>query len=140
MAERPKASLAASIAEAVGAAYEKHKEAGDVSPAWLATLAMMEIEFPRELHEPGYLGCHLYLRQIARGLCGKKFDPVQAIKEDDLFPETLQQRYPKKPSKNDEEPVYRLLNLLSADDVTYNQKTGELEARGGVRIKLETQN
>ena len=29
---------------------------------------------------------------------------------------------------------------LHADDVTYNQKTGEIEARGMVRIKLETQN
>jgi LPS-assembly protein len=29
---------------------------------------------------------------------------------------------------------------LRADDVTYNQKTGELEATGNVRAKLETQN
>ena len=29
---------------------------------------------------------------------------------------------------------------LHADDVAYNQKTGEIEARGTVRIKLETQN
>ena len=30
--------------------------------------------------------------------------------------------------------------LLHADDVTYNQKTGEIESTGKVRIKLETQN
>jgi lipopolysaccharide assembly outer membrane protein LptD (OstA) len=30
--------------------------------------------------------------------------------------------------------------LLHADDVTYDQKTGEIEATGKVRIKLETQN
>ena len=29
---------------------------------------------------------------------------------------------------------------LHADDVSYNQKTGEIEAAGKVRIKLETQN
>jgi lipopolysaccharide assembly outer membrane protein LptD (OstA) len=29
---------------------------------------------------------------------------------------------------------------LHADDVTYDQKTGEIEATGKVRIKLETQN
>ena len=29
---------------------------------------------------------------------------------------------------------------LHAEDVSYNQKTGEIEARGIVRIKLETQN
>jgi lipopolysaccharide assembly outer membrane protein LptD (OstA) len=29
---------------------------------------------------------------------------------------------------------------LHADDVTYDQKTGEIEATGTVRIKLETQN
>ena len=29
---------------------------------------------------------------------------------------------------------------LHADDVTYDQKTGEIEAIGKVRIKLETQN
>ena len=30
--------------------------------------------------------------------------------------------------------------LLHADDVTYNQKTGEIESTGKVRIKLEDQN
>ena len=29
---------------------------------------------------------------------------------------------------------------LQADDVTYDQKTGEIEATGKVRIKLEPQN
>ena len=30
--------------------------------------------------------------------------------------------------------------VLRAEDVAYNEKTGEIEARGVVRIKLETQN
>lgn len=103
----------------VGAAYEKHKDQGEISPSWLATLAMVEIGFGRDLHELGYIGCHLHLRQVARYFCGKKFDPEENI-EDDLFPETLQQRYPKKPTDKDSEPVYILLDLLSDDDVKYN--------------------
>lgn len=57
--------------DVVSAAYEKHKDVGEVSPAWLATLAMEEIDFPRELHEIGYLGCHLQLQQIARSFVAR---------------------------------------------------------------------
>lgn len=105
--------------DAVRAAYEKNRDVAKVSPSWLATLAMEEIRFPRALHELGYMGCHLQLRQIARGFCGKKFDPVED-KQDDLFPETLQHRYPIRPKHLDDEPQYVLLHLMTDDDVIYN--------------------
>ena len=96
----------------------------DVSPAWVATQAMTILEFPRSLHRLGYVGCHLELRQIARGKLRKRFDPTavadaDADEIDDLFPEPLQERYPAARKKG-EEPVYRLLHELTDDDVAYN--------------------
>lgn len=95
----------------------------EVSPAWVATQAMTVIGFDRSLHRLGYAGCHLELRQIARAKLRGRFDPVEPKTDDidDLFPETLQERYPRKP-KRGEEPVYVLLHLLTDDDVAYNVK------------------
>ena len=96
----------------------------DVSPAWVATETMQEIGFARATHRLAYAGCHLEVRQIARQLLRGRFDPAERAKEsadetDDLFPETLQDRYPRRPKK-DEEPVYALRDQLLADDVDYN--------------------
>lgn len=95
----------------------------EVSPAWVATQAMVVIGFDRGLHRLGYAGCHLELRQIARAKLRGRFDPVEPKSDDidDLFPETLQERYPRRP-KRGEEPVYVLLHLLTDDDVAYNVK------------------
>lgn len=95
----------------------------DVSPAWVATQAMTLIAFPRDLHRLGYAGCHLELRQIARAKLRKRFDPTAIADDDapepDLFPETLQERYPRRPEKG-EEPNYRKLDALTDADVSYN--------------------
>jgi hypothetical protein len=105
--------------EVVSAIYEKHKGKPSISPAWLlATEGMRRISFPRELHPRGYRGCHMHLRQIARSFCRKKFDPTEEA-ENDLFQETLQERYPQRP-KADEEHQYVLLDELTDDDGAYN--------------------
>jgi hypothetical protein len=110
----------APLYKAVAAAYEKHKEAAEVSPAWLATLAMCEIGFGRDLHAIGYIGCHLQMRQIARQFLAQELDiDIDRVAEDDLFPETLQHRYPRARKKG-EEPVYVLLDLLTDADVEFN--------------------
>lgn len=102
---------------------ELHATVTDVNPAWVATTAMTVIEFPRELHRLGYAGCHLELRQIARSKLRKRFDPTAIADDDaehpDLFPETLQERYPVA-RKAGEEPTYRKLANLTKADAHFN--------------------
>lgn len=97
---------------------DKHKDLVEISPGWLATEAMVEIEFTRSLHALGYIGCHLQLRQIARGYCRKQFDPVENT-EQDFFPDTLQPRYPLPPAPN-VGPRYVLLDHIDAATAFYN--------------------
>jgi len=108
--------------EVIGTLYERYCGVPSLNPAWLATQGMSKIEFPPALHNLGYIGCHLQLRQIARAYCRRKFDPLHRVAHaaDDLFPDTLQERYPLRPKKRDEQPVYVLLDYLSADDRAYN--------------------
>jgi hypothetical protein len=117
----------ADIVERVINLYDSIK---DVSPAWVATQAMTLIEFPRALHRLGYVGCHLELRQLARGKLRRRFDPTAAADDDDtrdLFPETLQERYPKARKPGDE-PSYRKLDALTEEDVNYNVERMRLVA------------
>ena len=99
--------------------YDQQKDNPSVNPISLANAAMDEIHFPRRLHELGWIGCHLQLRQIARSFCRQQFDPTGFRVQDDLFPETLHERYPTR-TKANEEPEYVLLDQLSDDDVLYN--------------------
>jgi|SRR5215471_3752044 len=123
------------LAATVERVIELYRATKDVSPAWVATQAMTLIEFPRELHPLGYVGCHLELRQIARGKLRRRFDP-EAIADDDadpdLFPETLQERYPL-PRKPGEEPRYRLLDNLTDADVRFN--VNRMEKAGAALLR-----
>lgn len=106
--------------DVVSEIYALNEMAARVSPAWIATMAMQRIGFPRSLHGIGYIGCHLQFRQIAREYCRKHFDPIdESNDQDDLFPETLQKRYPI-PVKDGEEPTYVRLELLSESDLAFN--------------------
>lgn len=113
----------AELAAIVERVIELYGTVNDVNPAWIATQAMTLIEFPRSLHRLGYAGCHLELRQIARSKLRKRFDPTAIADDDapepDLFPETLQERYPKARTAG-EEPTYRKLDALTDEDVRYN--------------------
>jgi hypothetical protein len=85
---------------------------------------MCAIKFKPELHRLGYAGCHLQVRQMARGVLRRDFDPEERVAasvegEDDLFPETLQDRYPRR-GKHGEEPVYVLREQMTGNDVGYN--------------------
>lgn len=114
--------------EVIRSVYNAHSDRPALNPAWLATEAMHVIDFARDLNEIGYLGCHLQFRQIARGFCRKHFEPDQSA-EDDLFPGTLQQRYPQRPAPDETEPVYTLLDLLTEEDTRYNIQRLRKEAR-----------
>lgn len=125
------------LAEVVERVIDGYHDIKDIDPAWVATHAMTVIEFPRALHRLGYAGCHLELRQIARGKLRKRFDPTAAADDDeqdidDLFPETLQERYPKARKKG-EQPTYRRLWDLQEEDVIYNASRMEKVSDGLAR-------
>jgi hypothetical protein len=103
--------------------YEVHRLKPTVSPNMLAKEAMERIKFPRGLHELGWQAALLEFRQIARSRLRKRFDDAP-IQEDDgqlelLDDGTLQDRYPL-PPKDGEDPQYKLLDLLSEDELQYN--------------------
>jgi hypothetical protein len=111
--------------------YEIRKYMPSVSPVSLAEEAMTRISFPRSLHDLGWIGCNLQLRQIARGFCRQKFDPLAPGGDGtDLFPETLQERYPLQHAVG-EDPTYVLLNYLPDPDLFWNvdRMTRDIGAR-----------
>lgn len=102
--------------------YNSHRDQPSVNPIWLANEAMQAIRFEREMHDLGWIGCNLQFRQIARSFCRGNFDPVERAEScagADLFPDTLQERYPLRP-KAGEEAEYVLLGSLPDTDATYN--------------------
>jgi hypothetical protein len=120
------------LQEVIRGVYEKRRDLAKISPSWLATEAMAAIYFPRQLHDLGYDGCHLQFRQIARSFCRQHFDP-EVVVENDLFPETLQQRYPQQQTDGSQEPVYVLLDLLSQEDILFNVERLRKEASAKLR-------
>jgi hypothetical protein len=105
---------------------EKQRDAAMISPTWIATHVMCEIKFKPALHYLGYAGCHLQVRQIARQELRKRHDPNAVMQDyiensqDDFFPDTLQLRYPRRMQKG-EEPLYVLRDLMTDDDVDWNE-------------------
>jgi len=118
---------AAPLRDAVARIAELYTEKERISPAWLATEAMILIAFPRELHPTGYLGCHLQMRQIARAYCRKRFDKDDDDEQPDLFNGTLQKRYPKA-HNNGDDPEYILLAFLTDQDIAFNVARLRMEA------------
>jgi hypothetical protein len=102
--------------------YERQRDYREISPISLAREGMQAIDFPSSLHALGYIGCELHLREIARTFCRRRFEPVKTPGEHlevDLFPETLQERYPVKGMAGDE-PRYVLRGHLSMEDRAFN--------------------
>lgn len=102
--------------------YERHSERDRVSPLWLATEAMVAIDFPRALHPLGYLAAHLEMRAIAREFCRANFDPTRDDPGagDDLFSGTLQPRYPRPSPGEGAEPEYVLRDAMTGADYLFN--------------------
>jgi hypothetical protein len=101
--------------------YERRRETVDVSPSWLATEAMWELDPERKSHPLEYSLAHLQLRQIGRAICAGRWErPVDDEGEQhDLFPD-LQRRYPIAGRIGDQEPEYRLLDYLTDEDIAFN--------------------
>lgn len=108
--------------------YERMRNYKNVSPIVMAKEAMQAINFGRELHNLGYIAADQHFRQIARSFCRKRFDPVALALENDLFPETLQERYPMRGHVG-EERVYVLLDEADDPTLIYNENRMERAAK-----------
>jgi hypothetical protein len=115
---------AGGLIEIVAQIIETRREEPQISPYWVATEAMRKLRAlwmakPTKGYPLVYVGCHLQLRQIARGILREQFEPEDGqVVEHPLFP-GLQWRYPIARAK-DGEPQYVLLELLSNEDAIYN--------------------
>ena len=119
------------------------KEEVDISPTWVALETMKKLK-ALDLRQDKpliYIGCNLYVRQIAREICRRSFedeqeeespsiDPSQSPQHE-LFP-GLQTRYPIARPAGDE-PVYRLLENLTAEDRLHNINRMETEIKSKQR-------
>lgn len=105
--------------EIVARVIEERREQIAVSPAWIATEVMAEIEPDLDQIRPAYEMSHAHLRHVARELCRGKFEENDSNEDQhDLFPD-LQTRYPVKCAR-DEEPTYVVLEQLTLEDGNHN--------------------
>jgi len=106
-----------------------------ISPAWIATEAMRELDPGRRSVDLVFGGCHLHLRQLAREQLRKRFetrDDELPSDQHEMFPD-LQTRYPSARSKDNPEPEYVLLEHMSNVDVEYNVR--RLRREGYAKLK-----
>lgn len=123
--------------ELIGAEVERRKYDPKVSPIVIADSCMQLLD-PGHISVPEvYIGCHLYLRQIARGALARSYDPADKKKRErdakavgDLF--KLQARYPEAHTADLDDAVYVRRDLMTAEDVDYNEK--RLRAEGAAKI------
>jgi hypothetical protein len=121
-------SLVARIVDILGSSPK-------ISPAWIATAAMKELDPDRHSVDLVYGGCHLHLRQLAREQLRKRFetrDEELSSDQHEMFPD-LQKRYPSARSKDNPEPEYVLLEHMSRIDVDYNVR--RLTREGQAKLK-----
>ena len=89
----------------------------EIQPALLARCAIKTID-PRDMSPPllSY-AANLELRQLARGLLRKNFDPIADDNPQAEMFEGLQDRYP---TKRNGEPTYVILQDLTDDEIDEN--------------------
>jgi hypothetical protein len=116
----------------VNVLIEERKESERISPAWIATEAMIKLEVAglQQTLPPIYLAAHLYLRQVARNACRRQFesdDDALDPDQQELFP-GLQSRYPVAHEPN-EDPSYVLRDRMTRADVKFNINRLRLESK-----------
>jgi len=109
-----------------------------ISPIAIANECMEALDPDKTSVPQVYAGCHLHLRQIARAMLARAYDPADKKKRDrdalaagDLF--TLQARYPMAHSADLEEPVYVRRDDMTEEDVKYNIARLRSEGRAKLR-------
>jgi hypothetical protein len=114
---------------------DTHKGKQRISPAWIATEVMANLDAAglQQSNPLVYHAAQLQLRQIARSSCRKQFDDDDSDALDpaqqEMFP-GLQSRYPAAHSGC--EPSYVLRDAMSAKDVDFNVK--RLRREGATKL------
>lgn len=117
------------LVEIIARIIDTRRLASRISPSWVATEAMTELDPKRTSKPLVYLGCHLELRQIARGLLRSWFEDADPDEhQHELWPD-LQWRYPTARSSGGDEPEYVKLEEMSDNDIDYNVTRLRNEAR-----------
>ena len=136
-----------SLTAVVAKIIESKRDEARINPDSIATAALLELD-PKKISVPAVLaGCHLALRQIARGQLRKRFleepdddedavEPEQSQHDDaapepeqaDLFPQ-LQSRYPSSRQSGE----YVLREQMTAADLSFN--VGRLRKEGSAKSK-----
>ena len=109
------------------AIIHKERDRSVISPTWVAEEAFNRIDLENKSPSLVRLAAILQLRQLARPLLRKQFDPTKPIHEQppSLFPE-LQWRYP----KVEENEGYVLLTEMTKADIKYNVDRMRKTSRG----------
>lgn len=113
---------------------DKNRRRDKINPSWVATEAMLELQKNYKMQNLQnnafeiYRAAHLQLRQVARGILGKKFESEDENEKHGFFTD-LQIRYPAAHSKS-EEPSYVLLEYCSDADLDYNIERLDKEIKG----------
>jgi hypothetical protein len=125
------------LGELVSRIVEMRSDQARVSPVAIANDCMAVLD-PRIASVPRvYQGCHLFLRQLARGVLARAFDPADKHKRKrdakalaDLF--KLQVRYPQAHTADLEDPVYVRKEDMTREDAEYN--VGRLRSEGRTKL------
>jgi hypothetical protein len=119
------------LAELIARVIDSRSAQSRISPGWIATEVMKDLDPERTAPELVYVGCHLQLRQIARSQLRGRYDgETGASEQHELWPD-LQARYPV--MKSGEEPEYVRLEDLTPADVGYN--VARLRAEGRAKLR-----
>lgn len=117
------------LSDAIARMIDINKAATSIAPDTIAAGAMKIIRFNYALHNAGYYGCYQHMLQLARERLRGKYDPEAQARayqagQSELFGDTLQDRYPRRPRRNPDgswaEPEYILRDNLSEADRWFN--------------------
>ena len=117
-------SEAQALTDIIARIIETRRDQTKISPSWIATQALIELDPDKKSIPLVYLAAHLEMRQIARGVLRQWFEDSDPETDEgeplqhELFP-GLQRRYPTVRQKGDE-PEYVRLEEMTDADIDYN--------------------
>jgi hypothetical protein len=139
------------LGDAVARVIEINHLTVSIGPDFIAGSVMETIGFAYAMHNAGWYGCYQHVLQLSREQLRGKHDPramAAAVTngQTDFFPETLQDRYPRKRRRLEDgswaEPEYVLRDHLSAEDRWDNidrlYQVSGATARHGRALEAET--
>lgn len=118
------------LSKAIGDVIDIYDAAVSIAPDTVAKGALEKIGFSYEMHNAGWHGCYQHMLQLTRERLRRQFDPKTRAAlflegHTELFADTLQDRYPRKPRRDPwsgqwSEPEYVLRDHLNEMDRWHN--------------------